>query len=63
MNMLERNNFLARIHRGLRMYGIVALLGPSKYGKTTLANIFANNLLQEGTIVKKFDLEDPQHLR
>ncbi|RME26692.1 MAG: ATP-binding protein [Deltaproteobacteria bacterium] len=54
MELLSRDNYLARLRKATGRSVITALLGPRQCGKTTLARMFADTLSQP---VDFFDLE------
>src|SRR3990167_6954936 len=62
MNMLIRTAYLTQIKSSFRINPICALLGPRQCGKTTLALQYIDHIIDAGTPVHRFDLEDPEHL-
>jgi predicted AAA+ superfamily ATPase len=57
--MIRREHHLQSIHRGLKEFPVLALLGPRQVGKTTLARQFAAEWRGPH---HHFDLEDPDDL-
>ncbi len=57
--MIARRDHLDQLHRLLRQFAVVGLIGPRQVGKTTLARILAQ--AHPGPVTM-FDLEDPRSL-
>lgn len=55
---MERTYFLNKIKKLFKSHSVVGILGPRQVGKTTLAEMYA----QEQKQVHKYDLEDPRDL-
>jgi len=58
--ILDRPHFLQKVQFQFNVHPVVAILGPRQCGKTTLAQMYADRLVNE--VVTRFDLEDPTHL-
>lgn len=56
---MERKYFLEKIKFLFKSHSVVAILGPRQVGKTTLAEMFA----EEEPEVHRYDLEDPKDLQ
>jgi len=55
---MDRTQYIAAIGEGLRVFPVVALLGPRQCGKTTLARSYFGT----GLPLNYFDLENPEDL-
>ncbi|OJW50633.1 MAG: hypothetical protein BGO67_06055 [Alphaproteobacteria bacterium 41-28] len=55
---MKRDRYLQKINQLLRVHPAVALLGPRQCGKTTLAQMYAEDFQSS----KRFDLENPEDL-
>ena len=55
---MERTSFIEQIKKAFRVNPIVAILGPRRCGKTTLARQYINQFSQKIPIENYFDLED-----
>ena len=58
--MIDRPGYLQQIRFQFDVHPVVTILGPRQCGKTTLARMYADRLVNEE--VTRFDLEDPTHL-
>lgn len=58
---MKRPNYIRKIDRALRTHPVAALLGPRQCGKTTLAQLYIDELASNKAI-HYFDLEDPTDL-
>ena len=59
---VQRAGLHQRVHEFLRLFKVVALLGPRQSGKTTLARQIASATKNFSAERNYFDLEDPVHL-
>lgn len=58
--MINRKKYLEQISFQFEIHPVVAILGPRQCGKTTLAEMYADQLI--GEKITRFDLENPLHL-
>lgn len=60
--MINRSTYLEEIAECFATHPVVAILGPRQCGKTTLAELYAQESFNNNGTITRFDLEDPRDI-